>query len=156
MRGNGNLKAQKAHGDEDEWEQELDADEDELEEMEPATRGGARPSLNINLVSGLVHWVSMAREKLGDQGMEEMVELYFKTTGESAGAKEMISHVADMLGHAQVPAADPYSEQGIAQQWSDLLVQLHGTLTWDCVPPGIPGLDLALIDDSRNPRSESR
>ena len=145
MEANGSRRARPSQVEEDEWEMDDHDDHDEddvLHGVEDASRG-VRPGLNINLISGLVRWVSNVQDLLGDAGMEEMVDLYFKTTKDSPGTRELISRIADTLPYAETSRVDPRGEQGIAEQWMDMLIQLHGVLNWDCVPPDIPGLGLS-------------
>ena len=145
VEANGSRRARPSQVEENEWEMDdyVDHDEDDvLHGVEDSSRS-ARPGLNINLISGLVRWVSNVQDLLGDAGMEEMVDLYFKTTKDSPGTRELISRIADTLPYAETSRVDPRSEQSIAEQWMDMLIQLHGVLNWDCVPPDIPGLGLS-------------
>ena len=150
VNGKGRWQPRRSLVQQDEWDDPEDevADEHEMPEVQERHGKHESPPININLVSGLVRWVSLAQERLGAPGMEDMVELYFKTTKESPGLKEMLAHISDVLAYDPAPAVDPHSPQGIAQQWTDLLAQLHGVLNWDCVPADIPSLGLDSLGEN--------
>jgi hypothetical protein len=86
-------------------------------------------SLDLNGISRLVRWVSKAQRRLGIQYLESFLELYIKATNGSPDLKTMIMYISTMLGDDGVPqeGASPRTSN-IAEQWDDLMPQLHGIL----------------------------
>jgi hypothetical protein len=99
-------------------------------------------ALDVNLISSLVRWVSTAQQRLGIQYLEGFLELYIRATNGPPVLKEIIMYISNMLGNDEHPQGGSPGEPNIAQQWEDLMPQLHGILTAHCTPPEIPNLDL--------------
>jgi hypothetical protein len=105
-------------------------------------RMGPPVSLDVNLIASLVRWVCIARERLGAHWLEGFLELYTKATNQPPGVKELIMYLSSMVGNSEVSREANPRESNIAQEWNDLMLQLHGILTAHCTSPIIPNLDL--------------
>jgi hypothetical protein len=85
------------------------------------TSGGS--PLDVNVIASLVYWVSLAKQRLGDQKLQELMELYLQSGHSRPGLQELLMHL-----HSIVAPAPPGTGQGNLE-WVDLMFQLHGILT---------------------------
>lgn len=87
-----------------------------------AEAAGASP-LDVNVIASLVYWVSLAKQRLGDQKLQELLELYLQSGHSRPGLPELLAHLQSI-----VAPAPPGAGQGNLE-WVDLMFQLHGILT---------------------------
>ena len=85
---------------------------------------GGAPSLDMNLLASLVRWVSMAKSRLGQQGLMDLAELYTCSCRESPGLVRLVTQIGGM-----VDEGEPAFQEDAAFEVLDLLQQLHGILT---------------------------
>ena len=83
---------------------------------------GARP-LDVNLLSGLTRWASVAQSRVGEKGLKEVLDLYARSGHLSEGLRSVLLQVSGMVGG--VPPEAGHN----AQEYVDLICQLHGILT---------------------------
>lgn len=109
----------------------------DLEDIGPASVDVAGSIRNINLLSNLLYWCSLAKRRIGPDKLEMFLELYTRWGVPSLRLKETITFIASMVGDDNQGNGQSPQGQGSAQDWIDLMLQLHGILTGsDRVPYG--------------------
>lgn len=101
-------------------------------------------SLDVNLVASLVRWVSMAKSRMGQQGLMDLAELYTRACRPGPGLLKLVTHIGGMVGHGE-----PGIQKDPTFEVLDLLQQLHGILTGGSAIASIPltGLEWAEPSD---------
>lgn len=96
-----------------------DTDESHVESVE------ASPTtpMDINLVASLVRWASIAKQRVGEDRLHDILELYLQSGHATPGLREVLTHISGMAD-----AMPPESNQ-TAQECVDLISHLHGILT---------------------------
>ena len=105
-----------------------------------AERNLAPLGVDVNLLSCLVGWTSMAKRRVGQQRLNDIVGLYLHTRGSSAGLKELLTLISDTV--EEVPQGDDTGPQ----ECVDLLAQLHGILAQDLPMIDIPRMQSAVSE----------
>lgn len=105
------------------WEEAMLAAREQLLDV------AALPAMgqNVNFLANLVHWVSMAKRRLGEDKLMPFIDLYMTTGTAVYGLKEMVAHISAMIG--DTPNGEERGAVGphpTAQDWIDLMLQLHG------------------------------
>ena len=98
----------------------------ETREPDPRADRNIGPlEVDFNLLSSLVGWTSMAKQRVGQQRLNDVVELYLQTRRSSPGLRELLMLISNIVEEVpQGDATDP-------QECLDLLAQLHGILAQD-------------------------
>ena len=104
----------------DEYFQLLSETEESSEESDEASP--AAP-MDINLVASLVRWASIAKQRVGEDRLHDILELYLQSGHATPGLREMLTHISGMAD-----AMPPETNQ-TAQECVDLISHLHGILT---------------------------
>ena len=98
-----------------------------LSETEESSIPGdeASPStpMDINLVASLVRWASIAKQRVGEDRLRDILELYLQSGHATPGLREVLTHISGMAD-----AMPPETNQ-TAQECVDLISHLHGILT---------------------------
>lgn len=81
----------------------------------------------VNMLANLIRWVSVARGKLGIEQLPTFLEVYGICGNLSLELKEVILHLADL-------AEQQSEDAGVADVWSQLILELHGILTGGGTP----------------------
>ena len=79
--------------------------------------------MDINLVAGLVRWASIAKQRVGEDLLQDILELYLQSGHAAPGLREVLTHISGMAD-----AMTPETNQ-TAQECVDLISHLHGILT---------------------------
>ncbi len=79
--------------------------------------------MDINLVASLVRWASIAKQRVGEDRLHDIVELYLQSGHATPGLREMLTQIS-----AMADAMPPETNQ-TAQECVDLISHLHGILT---------------------------
>ena len=82
-------------------------------------------SLDMNLMSNLMHWTAVAKRRIGGNALVDLLDLYIRSGHDSPGLRSMILHMSGMV--EQMPTDGVGAES--AQEYTDLMHQLHGILT---------------------------
>ena len=98
-------------------------------------------SLDVNLVAGLVGWVSAVKGQMGYQWLMALVDLYIRSCRPSLGLKELIVHICGMVREEQSYDADA------SQDYLVLMYQLHGILTGSSPIVRIPKMELSTTEN---------
>ena len=99
---------------------ELLAETEELELAEDANLG-ALP-LDVNLLSSLTRWTSVARNRVGGQRLTEILDLYSQSGHLSASLRELLEQISGLVDDAQPEPSED------AQVLVDLIFHLHGII----------------------------
>ena len=83
---------------------------------------GAFP-LDVNLLSSLTRWTTVARNRVGEQRLIEILDLYSQSGHLSNGLRELLRQISSMVGNAHPETSDD------AQGFVDLIFHLHGILS---------------------------
>ena len=78
---------------------------------------------DVNLVAALVRWVCVAKRRLGDGGLMDLVDLYIGSCRDSPGLKALIDQIWAMVGQEE-----PVYEAESPQEFLEMIHQLHGIL----------------------------
>jgi hypothetical protein len=83
----------------------------------------AGPPLDMNLLSNLVYWVALAKQKVGEQRLKDILELYIKSGHSRPELRDLLLHISNLVDAAPVSVSPNTGE------WVDLMFHLHGILT---------------------------
>ena len=108
------------------------------EQDHPEDPGFGPLAVDVNLISCLVGWTSVAKRRVGQERLNEVVELYLQTRCPPPGLRELLTVISDMVG--EVPQGDGTG----SQESVDLLAQLHGILAQDLPLIEIPRMPLVV------------
>ena len=104
------------------------------------TSGG--PPLDVNLLSSLVHWTSVAKRRVGEQQLRDILELYIQSRHSRPELQELLLHISAMV--EEVPD-EPVDGR---DQCVDLMFHLHGILTGGLPVVQIPQMQFASRNNS--------
>ena len=90
------------------------------------------PPMDLNLVSNLVRWASMAKNRVGEKRLTDIIELYVESRNTPPGLSQALNHIASI-----VDDQPPESGQ-TAQETMDLIAHLHGILAANLPAPSLP------------------
>ena len=102
--------------------------------------GGETPSgppLDVNLLSSLVHWTSVAKQRVGEQQLRDILELYIQSRHSRPELQELLLHISTIV--EEVPD-EPVAGR---EQCVDLMFHLHGILTGGLPVVQIPQMQFA-------------
>lgn len=88
--------------------------------------------MDLNLVSSLVRWASLAKFKVGEERLSNIIELYVESRSAPPGLKEALTHIASIVDD-QAPESGQTSQETL-----DLIAHLHGILTAALPVPEVP------------------
>ena len=104
----------------------------ETEELDAADDGDSVPfPLDINLLSSLTRWTSVARNRVGEQRLIEILNLYSQSGHLSESLRDLLGQISGMVGGA------PPETNEDAQGFVDLIFHLHGILAGGLAIPQI-------------------
>ena len=93
------------------------------------------PPMDLNLVSNLVRWASMAKHRVGEKRLSDIIELYVASRNAPPGLSKVLANIASIVD-------DQAPESGqTAQETMDLIAHLHGILTASLPVPAVPLFD---------------
>ncbi len=111
-----------------------------LKETREMPAGGETPSgppLDVNLLSSLVHWTSVAKRRVGEQQLRDILELYIQSRHSRPELQELLLHISTIV--EEVPD-EPVDGR---EQCVDLMFHLHGILTGGLPVVQIPQMQFA-------------
>ena len=114
---------------------------------EPEYYAPGPSAMDLNLVSSLVRWASIAKHRVGEQRLSDIVELYIQSRDAPPGLKEALLHITSIVDD-QAPQAGQTTQETL-----DLIAHLHGILTATVPVPEVPNLRGALTFQNR-PRTD--
>jgi hypothetical protein len=113
----------------------------ELPESYPLEDNSVGPAVDINLLSSLVHWTTLARQRVGEQQIKSILDLYIQSGHSSPALQELILNISGMV--ETVPSLGRESPH----EWMDLMFCLHGILTGGMPVVKVPQIRLPVSGD---------
>ena len=95
----------------------------DVKEAYPIEDSPAGPPMDVNLLSSLVHWASLAKQQVGEQQLKDILELYVQSGHSRPELQELLLHLSDMVDETSMEGGES------ADNWVDLMFHLHGILT---------------------------
>ena len=124
---------------------------DEYRELLAETRqthiledGPAGPPLDINLLSNLVYWTALAKQRVGEEQLKDILQLYIQSGHSRPELQDLLLQVSRMVD------ADPPGVREGPRGWVDLMFHLHGILTGGFPVIKLPPIRLSTYDDARD------
>ena len=105
------------------------------------TPGG--PPLDVNLLSSLVHWTSVAKRRVGEQQLRDILELYIQSRHSRPELQELLLHISTLVEEVPNEAAESHEPKDGPEQCVDLMLHLHGILTGGLPVVQIPRMQFA-------------
>ena len=81
------------------------------------------PPLDVNLLSSLVYWVSLAKQRVGEEQLKDLIQLYIQSGHSRPELQDLLLHVSKMVD------TEPMDVGESTGDWLDLMFHLHGILT---------------------------
>jgi hypothetical protein len=81
------------------------------------------PPLDINLLSNLVYWTARAKQRVGEDRLKDILQLYIQSGHSRPELQDLLLQVSDMVD------TPPVINSENPQEWVELLFHLHGILT---------------------------
>lgn len=100
------------------------------------------PPLDVNLMANLVYWASLAKQRVGEQQLNDILHLYIQSGHSRPELQDLLLHICKMV---DVESAEV--EQN-GSDWVDLLFHLHGILTGGFPVIKIPYVRLPAQEDA--------
>lgn len=109
----------------------------DVKEAYPIEDSLTGPPMDVNLLSSLVHWASLAKQQVGEQQLKDILELYIQSGHSRPELQELLLHLSGMVDEA-------FREGGEGpENWMDLMFHLHGILTGGLPVVKIPQMTFA-------------
>ena len=100
-------------------------------------------SLDINLMTNLMHWTAVAKRRIGVKPLADLLELYIRSGHDSPGLRSMVLQICSMVEHTPADSVGVES----AHEYTDLMHQLHGILTSGRAIVFVPQIDPETLPD---------
>ena len=94
----------------------------------------------VNLFANFVRWVNEAIEKIGDQTLEKLLDLYVRANPQAIGLKEFAMHLASLITAGEAVPRGKADSAKMAEHLSELTTGLHGILNGGGPAPVIPDM----------------
>ncbi len=94
----------------------------ETEELGAEEGEGASLPLDVNLVSSLTRLATVAKQRVGEQRLNEILDLYSQSGHLTAGLRQLIEQIFKLVGESGPEVGED------AQVCLDLIFHLHGIL----------------------------
>jgi hypothetical protein len=102
------------------------------------------PPLDINLLSNLVHWVALAKKRVGEEQLKDILQLYIQSGHSRPELQDLLLQVSRMVD------VDPPGVREAPREWVDLMFHLHGILTGGFPVIKIPPIRLSTHEETRD------
>ena len=79
--------------------------------------------LDINLLSSITHWTALTKNRVGEQRLNEILDLYSQSGHLPEKLRELLEQISGTLDGAELETSQD------AQGWVDQIFHLHGILT---------------------------
>jgi len=101
----------------------------ESREMPASEETPGGPPLDVNLLSSLMHWTSVAKRRVGEQQLRDILELYIQSGHSRPELQELLLHISTLVEEVPNQPLDSYDSVDGPEQCVDLMFHLHGILT---------------------------
>jgi len=81
------------------------------------------PPLDVNLMANLVYWACLAKQRVGEAQLKDILQLYIQSGHSRPELQDLLSHICKMVDVESAVIEENGSD------WVDLLFHLHGILT---------------------------
>ncbi len=98
---------------------------------------GSSLLLDVNLLSSLTHWVAIARQRVGEKRLNDILDLYSQSGHLSQDVRQLIHQIGGMIDDAPSEAIVD------GQECVDLIFHLHGILAGGLTIRRVPVTKLA-------------
>ena len=115
--------------------------EDELEDGPGYAQEEGAITMDVNLITGLVRWTSIALNRLGLEGVGRLLDLYISSGNGTKGLKDLVLYMTALAGR-DTGAPDRGGE------YVGLMHYLHGVLTSHEMAVTIPVLQGLVTGES--------
>lgn len=115
---------------------------EETKQTHPIEDSPVGPPLDINLLSNLVYWVGLAKQKVGEEQLKDLLQLYIQSGHSRPELQDLLLHISKMVDVEAVEVDENTSD------WVDLMFHLHGILTGGFPVIKIPQIRLPLQEDA--------
>ncbi|HEU0021984.1 MAG TPA: hypothetical protein VFR55_09990 [Dehalococcoidia bacterium] len=116
---------------------------EEAREPYPIEDGPAWPPLDVNLLSSLVYWAARAKQRVGEQQLKDILELYIQSGHSRPELQGLLLHLSNMVDVIMPSAPGEGTEE-----WVDLMFHLHGILTGGLPVVKIPPIKFSSQSDT--------
>ncbi|MBI4282195.1 MAG: hypothetical protein HY672_01740 [Chloroflexi bacterium] len=89
---------------------------------------GTNGTRSVNLLTNLVHWTSMARQRMDQDRLMQFLDLYTRWGAKAPGLKEIVTDICTMLQDDQGLHNEDGHHSLESEGWINLMLQLHGVL----------------------------
>jgi hypothetical protein len=100
------------------------------------------PPLDINLLSNLVHWTVLAKQRVGEEQLKDILQLYIQSGHSRPELQDLLMQVSRMVD------VDLPGVREAPREWVDLMFHLHGILTGGFPVIKIPRIRLFSHDET--------
>ena len=97
--------------------------------------------MSVNDISSLVRWVSVAKQRMGEDNLMGFLGLYIKYAHYSPQLKELVAEISELLKEVSPAQSSIGPEHSAAIEWTDLMLHLQGILANGATAPSIPQLN---------------
>jgi len=96
------------------------------------------PPLDVNLLANLVYWAALAKQRVGEEQLKDILQLYIQSGHSRPELQDLLLHISNMVD------GDPVDADESTTDWVDLMFHLHGILTGGFPVVKIPRIRLPL------------
>ncbi len=111
---------------------------EETKLSQPIEDNPVGPPLDVNLLSNLVYWAALAKQRVGEEQLKDILQLYIQSGHSRPELQDLLLHISNMVD------ADPLDADESTTDWVDLMFHLHGILTGGFPVVKIPHIRLPL------------
>jgi hypothetical protein len=115
---------------------------EETRQTHPIEDESVGPPLDINLLSNLVYWTALAKQRVGEDQLKDILQLYIQSGHSRPELQDLLLQVSRMVD------ADPIGVKEGPREWVDLMFHLHGILTGGFPVIKMPRIRLSVIDET--------
>jgi len=105
------------------------------------------PPLDVNLMANLVYWASLAKQRVGDAQLKDILQLYVQSGHSRPELQDLLLHICKMVDVESAVIEENGSD------WVDLLFHLHGILTGGFPVMKIPYIRLPSQEEAQGDRN---
>lgn len=116
---------------------------EETKQTHPIEDEPVGPPLDINLLSNLVYWTALAKQRVGEEQLKDILQLYIQSGHSRPELQDLLLQVCKMVDD------DPLSVRESPREWVDLMFHLHGILTGGFPVIKIPRIRLFTGDETK-------
>ena len=117
---------------------------EETQKTHPIEDSPVGPPLDVNLLSNLVYWAALAKQRVGEEQLKDILQLYIQSGHSRPELMDLLLHISDMVD------SEPPEVDEAVHEWVDLMFHLHGILTGGFPVVKIPQIKLPARDQDQD------